>query len=96
MELARRDADFGAEAIAEAIGEARRAVAVDAGRIDPLLEVGCRRIICGDNRVGMVRAPAVDVGNRLLDAVHNLAAHHIVAVLGPILILAHRLDLRNV
>ena len=56
VELAGRDADLGAEAEAEAVGEARGAVPEDVGRVDGGEEALGGGAVLRDDGVGVVRA----------------------------------------
>jgi hypothetical protein len=65
VRLAGRDADLGAKAVAEAVGEARARVDKDAGRIDPAAEALHARLVLGDDRVGVFGRVVVDVPDGL-------------------------------
>ncbi len=81
VELAGGDADFGSEAIAEAVREAGGAVAVDTGGIDKCHELLTVFIAFGDNRVGVVGAVAVDVDGGFLNGVNKFDCENQVKVL---------------
>src|SRR4051794_22787386 len=64
VELLRRVADLGAEAELAAVGEPRRGVDVDAGRVDAELE-GPRAVVgARDDRLGVPRPVAADAFDR--------------------------------
>ena len=58
------DADLGAEAEAEAVGEARRGVGEDAGRVDGVDELRDGGVAGREDGVGVAAAVRVDVGDR--------------------------------
>ncbi len=60
MQAIGADADLGAEAELEAVGEARRGVDEHRGRVDLGREAARRRVVGGDDRVGETRAVAAD------------------------------------
>src|SRR5262245_39812830 len=71
VEFAGGDADLGAEAELAAVGKLRRGVMQHDRRID-LVEEFLRRLrILGHDRVGVARAVAMDVRDRLVDAVDH-------------------------
>src|SRR3954470_5775883 len=61
VQLLGRVADLGAHAELAAVGEARRRVDVDAGRVDAELERSRGVAVAGHDRLGMAGAVAVDV-----------------------------------
>ena len=68
MELARRDADLGAHAELAAIGKLRGGVMQHDGAVHFAQEaLGGRRVL-GDDRVGVLRAVAGDMGDRGVEA----------------------------
>src|SRR5437762_4445173 len=67
VQLAGGDADLGAEAELAAIGELGRGVVQHDRRIDLVEEFLCRGLVLGDDRVGVVRAVALDVLDRCGD-----------------------------
>ena len=60
-----RDADLGAETELAAIGELRRGIVHHNGRIDFLQEARRRRLVLGDDAIGMMRAKGLDMGDGL-------------------------------
>lgn len=58
------DPDLGPEAEAEAVGEPRRRVGEDAGRVDRVDELGDAGVAGGEDSVGVAAAVRVDVGDR--------------------------------
>src|SRR3954465_12118802 len=63
------DADLRAKTEFAAIGELRRRIVEYDRRVDFAQKFLCRRVVLGDDRVGVVRAVAFDVGNRGVDAI---------------------------
>ena len=63
MDAARRDADLRAEAEAVAVGEARRAVVEDVGRVDAAQELLGDAAVLGDDDVGVPAAVLMNVLN---------------------------------
>src|SRR5258706_9908105 len=76
VQLLRRVADLGAHPELPAVGEARRGVDVDAGRVDAALERARRSRVAGDDRLGVTAAVAPDVLDRLLDGVDDRDGEH--------------------
>ena len=72
VELAGADADFGAEAVAEAVGKAGGAVAVDACGVHHLEEAVGGRVVAGDDGICVVGAEAVDVVDGFFDVGNDL------------------------
>ena len=72
MELAGADPELRAEAVAEAVGEARRGVVVDARRVHRLHEARRRRGVLRHDGLGVARAVALDVPDRLVEAADGL------------------------
>ena len=66
------DADFSAEAEFAAVGELRRGVVQHDREVDPGEEFLRRRLVGGDDRIGMVGAVTVNMGDRLVDSVDHL------------------------
>ena len=66
-----RDADLGPHAEFAAIGKLGRGVDQHDGAIDLAQKALRHRVIFGDDRIGVVRAEALDVGDRLLDTVDD-------------------------
>ena len=64
VHAARRDADLGAEAEFAAIGELRRGVVQDDGAIDLRQEPRGGGLVRRDDRIGVVRAVGLDMGDR--------------------------------
>src|SRR3954468_13321120 len=71
VQLLRRVADLGAHAELAAVGEARRRVDVDAGRVDAELERPSGIAIARDDRLRMARRVTPDVLDRLLEGVDH-------------------------
>jgi hypothetical protein len=71
VELAGGDADLRAEAELAAVGELGRGVHQHDRAVDLAEEPFGAAGVLGDDRVGMVRAVAVDVVDRALDAVDD-------------------------
>src|SRR5262249_40821237 len=88
------DADLGAEAELAAVGELGRGVVQHDRRIDLRHELVRRRLVGGDDRVGVVRAVALHVGDRLVDAVDDFHRDDGVEEFGAPVLLARRLDAR--
>lgn len=59
------DPDLRAEAIAEAVREARTRIHERARRVDPAAECRCRRAVLSDDAVGVVRGVRVDEAHRV-------------------------------
>ena len=76
VELLGRVADLGAHAELAAVGEARRRVDVDAGRVDAELERARRCRVARDDRLRVAGAVRVDVLDRLLDGVDDADGEH--------------------
>ena len=72
MQLVIRDADLGAEAELEAVGEAGGGVDHHRGGIDFAQEAHGVAVVVGDNRVGVIRAVAFDVVHRCVDVGDDL------------------------
>src|SRR2546425_605413 len=64
MQLVGRNADLRAQAVLEAVGEARRSVHQYGARIDLAQETPGARFVFGDDRVGMLRSVPADVLDR--------------------------------
>ena len=89
MEAAGGDADLGAEAELAAVGELGRGVVQHDRRIDLAQEFLGRRLVLGDDRVGVVRAVALDVRDGGVDAVDHLDGDDGVEIFGrPVLLAA--------
>ena len=94
VQFAGADAQLGAKAIAKAIGEARRDVVIDAGRINSLHKM-CRRLaILGDNGFRMSGAVAIDVLNGFVDTVDDLDRYNQIGILGCPVVLTGEDDIR--
>src|SRR5580704_13971119 len=65
------DADFGAETEFAAVGELGRGVVQDDGRVDFSEEGPGRRLVLGDDAIGMMRAKSLDMIDRGLEAVDD-------------------------
>ncbi len=89
MKLSRADANLGSEAVAIAVRKPCGAVPVYAGTVHPLHKVLRRSIIRCQNRIGMMRAEAVDVLRRLLYIIHQLDGNDKIIVLHGKGILCH-------
>ena len=87
VEARRRDADLGAEAVPEAVREARRGVVEDARRVHARQELLGGRGVVRHDRLGVVRAVAVHVLDRLVERLHDLHREDGRAVLGPPVVL---------
>src|SRR4029077_17870551 len=72
VEAAGGDADLGAEAELAAVGELGRGVVQDDGGIDLVQEFLRRGAVLGHDRVGVVRAEALDMSDRIVHAVDDL------------------------
>mmetsp|Transcript_12363 Transcript_12363/g.29618 ORF Transcript_12363/g.29618 Transcript_12363/m.29618 type:complete len:332 (+) Transcript_12363:118-1113(+) len=92
---ARRDSHLSAEAVAEAVSEARRRVPVHASSVDVRLEERSGRSVLSHDAVGVPRAKGVDVRHRLVHVAHHLDGEDLVAVLGGPVLLGRRLDARQ-
>ena len=87
VELLRRVADLGAHAELAAVGEARRGVDVDAGRVDAALERARGAEVAVTIASEWPRAVAVDVLDRLLERVDDADGQHQREELGvPVLV----------
>src|SRR5689334_4655662 len=71
MQLVRRDADLGAEAVFVAVGEARRRIDHHRARVDFAEEAHGARVIVRDDRVGVLRPVAGDVLDRRVERVDD-------------------------
>ena len=81
VDAAGRDAEFGAEAEAEAVGEARGRVVEDVRRVDEAQErVGDGRVL-GDDALRVARRVRVDVGDGRGDVRYDVDAQGEAAVL---------------
>ena len=67
------DADFGAEAEFAAVGELGRCVMQHDRRIDLVEKFARGAFVLGHDRIGVVRAVIVNMRDRLVDAVDDLA-----------------------
>src|SRR5262245_23919117 len=65
------NADLGAEAEFAAVGELRRGVVQHNGRVDLTQEFLRRRLVFSDDRVRMMRAVALDMGDGIVDAIDH-------------------------
>ena len=74
MQLVGGDADLGAQPVLEAVGEAGRDVDHHARRIDLAQEARRGGVRIGDDRVGVMRAVALDVSDRLVERSDDLDA----------------------
>ena len=72
VEFSGRDSDLGTEPVAEPVGKAGRAVAVDARGVHKGHEPLAGGIVLRDDAVRVMRAIAVDVGRGFLDRVNQL------------------------
>ncbi len=86
VDLAGRDADLRAEAVSIAVRKARRGVVEDTRGVDAGHEYfGGFRVI-GDDRLGVLGAVLIDVGDSLVDVFDDLDRQLEIAVLGsPVL-----------
>src|SRR5262249_53327986 len=76
------NADLGAETELAAVGKLRRRVVQHDGRID-LAEKPLRRLaVFGDDRIGMMRAIALDMRDRGIDAIDDAGGENGVEVFG--------------
>src|SRR5581483_2323156 len=82
METVGRDPGFGTEAELAAVGEARRGVDVNRGRIDLALEARGGILVGGDDRVGKAGAMARDELDRLAKRIDNLDRKDEVQIFG--------------
>lgn len=95
VELARADADLCAEAVAEAVGEAGGAVAVNAGGVDHLHEFRGSGVVPGYDRVRVVGAVAVDVIDGFIDVGDDLERDDQVQVFRAEIVFGHDLNVIN-
>src|SRR4029077_18380123 len=86
------DADLGAEAELAAVGELRRGVVQHDRRIHFAQEFFRRGFVLGDDRIGVMRAIALDMGNRGIDAVDHAGGDDGVEIFGAPIGFARRLD----
>ena len=84
------DADLGAEAELAAIGELRRGVVQDDRRIDLGEEALRRRLILGDDGIGVVRAVGLDMRDRRVEPVDDAHGDDGVEIFGAPILLARR------
>ena len=82
MHAAGRDADLGAEAELAAVGELRRGVVQHDRGVDLAQEFLGGLLVRGDDRVGVVRAVALDMRDRGVDAVDDLRRDDAVEIFG--------------
>jgi len=75
-------ADFGAEAIAEAVAETRTAIDENIGGIDQCHEPLGLAPLGGDDGVGVFRAVAVDVLDGSVQAVDDFYRENVIEILG--------------
>ena len=81
------DTHFGPETVTETIGKSRAGVDHHAGRIDLAQKALGVHVVGGEDGVGVVAGIAVDVGDGLVHAVHQLHADHRRQVfLAPVLL----------
>src|SRR5258707_8750991 len=71
VQLVGRDADFGAQAVLVAVGEAGGSVDDHRARIHFAQETLGARLVAGDDGVGVLRAVLGDVGDGLVQALHH-------------------------
>src|SRR5689334_1226094 len=87
VELVGADADFGAQAVLAAVGEARARVDHDAGAVDAGGELLDGEGVGGEDGVGVVGAVVVDVRDGLVDRVDDFHADDVGEVfLVPVLV----------
>ncbi len=87
MEFVGADADLGAQAVLEAVGETGAGIHHHAGRVHFAQEALGMHVVPRKDGVGVVAAVAVDVADRLVQAVHHLDADDGCEVLlGPVLL----------
>src|SRR5690606_27238662 len=72
VQLAGGDADLGAHAELATVGELRRGVVHHDAGIDLVQEAGGGRGVAGDDRLGVVGAVAVDVGDGVVKVLDHL------------------------
>ena len=72
MDLGGGDADFCAEAVAEAVGEAGGGILIDACGVDECHEAFGSRLIFRHDAVGVMAAEGIDVGDRFGEIADNL------------------------
>ena len=81
MSFVRADADFGAEAVAESIGETGRRIPVNPCGIDFIQETpGILTVFCHD-AVGMGRTVLMNVVDRFIQALDDLHVHNQIEIL---------------
>src|SRR5271166_639828 len=80
---ARGDADLGPEAELPTVGELGRSIVQHDRRIDLLQELFRRRLVLGDDAVGVVRPKGFDVVDRRLEAVDHPDGDDRVEIFGP-------------
>src|SRR5208282_6449258 len=85
------DADLPAEAELTAIGKLRRSIMQDDRRIHLAQKLLRRRLVLGDDRVGVMRAVALDMSDRGVDAVDHARGQNSVEILGAPIGLGRRL-----
>jgi len=88
-----RDADLRTHAELAAVGELGRGVDQHDGAVDLAQEALGHGVILGHDRIGVVRAEALDMGDRLLDAVDDTNGEDRVEVFGAPVLLGCRRDL---
>src|SRR5699024_7297691 len=71
VDLVGGDADFGAEAIFEAVGKAGGGVDHHRAGVDLTQEAAAAGVVLGDDGVSVLRAVAADVLDRRIDAVDH-------------------------
>src|SRR4029079_1420878 len=82
VQLAGGDADLGAEAELATVGELRRCVVQHDRGIDLVEEFLRRRLVGGDDRVGVMGAVTLDVLDRRVDAVNHPGGDDLVEIFG--------------
>src|SRR5580700_4047358 len=92
MQPAGGDADLGAEAELAAVGKLRRRVVQHDRRIHFAQEFFRRGFVLGDDRVGVMRAVALDMVYRRIDAIDHTCGDDGVEIFGAPIGFACRLD----
>src|SRR5512135_381253 len=95
VKLVGRDADFGAEAVLEAVGEAGRGIDHHRARVDLAQEAHRVRVVLGHDRVGVLRTVARDVVDRHVERIDDPDGDDRREVLGVPVVLGRRLHFRN-
>ena len=94
VKLLRGDADLRTEAEHFTIREARGGVVIDGGCIHKRGEACGGILVLGDDRFAVACAKAFDVCTRFVERVHDLDVHHVIVVLGGVVLVTRKRGVR--